>query len=171
MDDSGQQNYGLIYEDDSKSQNVSPDNSGLIFIEGYKVSDGYTIHFGNHSGKLNKSFFEFEIPRMTMEVKSVCLTEGDGDAVALEQVAHCESLSEAGTWCYDPATAMLRIAVEKGDLNLAINISNTTSAISTVKDDNDKSDVLYDLGGRRVKADTKSLVIGKGTKTKKLPAP
>ena len=164
IDDSGVQNYGFIYEDDSKSLNATSDNSGLIFIDGRKTSDGYTISCGNHSGKPNKSYIEFEIPRMTMEVKSVSLTEGDGDAVSLAQVPSCESLSKAGTWCYDPATSMLRIAVEKGDDKLTLYISSTATSVSTVKTES-ATDEYYDLGGRRVNNGKRSLLISKGRKT------
>ena len=165
IDDSGVQNYGFIYEDDMKSLNVDSDNSGLIFMDGYKVADGYTIHLVNHSGKPGKSFIEFEIPRMTMDVKNVSLAEGNGDAISLTQVPSCESLSEKDTWCYDPATAMLRIAVEKGDNKLSINISGTATSISDIPTSNVKNDKYYDLGGRRATKASKSILIGKGRKS------
>lgn len=164
IDDSGVQNWGFIYEDDMKSQNVSSDNSGLTFMDGYKVANGYTIHLGNHSGKPSKSFIEFEIPRMTMEVKSVSLAEGNGDAASLTQVSSCESLSTAGTWCYDPATAMLRIAVEKGDNNLTINIGSTTTSINDIQKDDVTTGKMYDLGGRRATKASRTLLIGKDRK-------
>ncbi|MGM9699404.1 MAG: TIM-barrel domain-containing protein [Prevotella sp.] len=166
--DDSQENYGTLYEDDMKSTSIYPDNYGLNIFLGNKVADGYKIelhtYVGNYDEKPEKRFFEFEIPRMTTEVKSVSQTSSDGDVVALTQVSSCESLSDAGTWCYDPATAMLRIAVEKGDNDFTINISNTTTSIRSSEKDNVATEKLYDLGGRRTKVGTKSLSVGKGRK-------
>ena len=166
--DDSKENRGLLYEDDMKSPSTTSDNCAKLIFWGIATTDGYNIDIyslmDNYEGKPEKRFFEFEIPRMASEVNCVSLTEGEGDAVPLEQVASCESLSKAGTWCYDPATAMLRIAVEKGDNDLTINISNATTSIRSSVKDNVATEKLYDLGGRRVKNGSKLLSVGKGRK-------
>ena len=166
--DDSKENRGLLYEDDMKSPSTTSDNCAKLIFWGIATTDGYNIDIyslmDNYEGKPEKRFFEFEIPRMASEVNCVSLTEGEGDAVPLEQVASCESLSKAGTWCYDPATAMLRIAVEKGDNDLTINISNATTSIRRSVKDNVATEKRYDLGGRRVKNGSKLLSVGKGRK-------
>lgn len=170
--DDSQTNYGSIYEDDQTSPTTSPDNYGLSSIFGMKTADGYSINIytpiDNYEGKPEKRFFEFEIPRMTMDVKSVTLREDAGDAVELTRVPMCDSLKDAGTWCYDPATAMLRIAVEKGKGDLAINIGSSTTSITDIRKDNATTGKMYDLGGRRATKASKSLIISKGLKMKNI---
>ena len=166
--DDNKLNTGYIYEDDLKSPDTADDNYAYHIIQGRKNHNGYNIYIDtetdNYEGKPEKRFFEFEIPRMTMDVKSVAIREGASNAVQLTQVPPCESLADAGTWCYDTATAMLRIAVEKGNGDLAINIGSTTTSITDIQKDNVKSGKFYDLGGRRVTKDSKTLIIGKGRK-------
>ena len=166
--DDNKLNTGYIYEDDLKSPDTADDNYAYHIIPGQKNHNGYNIYIDtetdNYEGKPETRFFEFEIPRMTMDVKSVALREGASNAVQLTQVPPCESLADAGTWCYDTATAMLRIAVEKGNGDLAINIGSTTTSITDIQKDNVKRGKFYDLGGRRVTKDSKTLKIGKGRK-------
>ena len=166
--DDNKLNTGYIYEDDLKSPDTADDNYAYHIIQGQKNHNGYNIYIDtetdNYEGKPETRFFEFEIPRMTMDVKSVALREGASNAVQLTQVPPCESLADAGTWCYDTATAMLRIAVEKGNGDLAINIGSTTTSITDIQKDNVKRGKFYDLGGRRVTKDSKTLKIGKGRK-------
>ena len=166
--DDNKLNTGYIYEDDLKSPDTADDNYAYHIIQGRKNHNGYNIYIDtetdNYEGKPETRFFEFEIPRMTMDVKSVALREGASNAVQLTQVPPCESLADAGTWCYDTATAMLRIAVEKGNGDLAINIGSTTTSITDIQKDNVKRGKFYDLGGRRVTKDSKTLKIGKGRK-------
>ena len=166
--DDNKLNTGYIYEDDLKSPDTADDNYAYHIIQGRKNHNGYNIYIDtetdNYEGKPETRFFEFEIPRMTMDVKSVALREGASNAVQLTQVPPCESLADAGTWCYDTATAMLRIAVEKGNGDLAINIGSTTTSITDIQKDNVTSGKFYDLSGRRVTKDSRTLIIGKGRK-------
>ena len=59
---------------------------------------------------------------------------------------------------------MLRIAVEKGNKELTLNISTATTAVSTIKNDSN-GEKFYDLGGRRINGNSKSIKIGKGKKS------
>ena len=160
-------NYGYIYEDDTMTPVTDHYFKGLTSLAGCATADGYKLEIvpfhDRYEGMPEKHLIEFEIPRMEKEIKGVSLTEGN-ETASLTQVPPCDSLASAGTWCYDPATALLRIAVEKGNKELTLNISTATTAVSTIKNDSN-GEKFYDLGGRRINGNSKSIKIGKGKKS------
>lgn len=160
-------NYGYIYEDDTMTPVTDHYFKGLTSLAGCATADGYKLEIvpfhDRYEGMPEKHLIEFEIPRMEKEIKGVSLTEGN-ETASLTQVPPCDSLASAGTWCYDPATALLRIAVEKGNKELTLNISTATTTVSTIKNDSN-GEKFYDFGGRRINGNSKSIKIGKGKKS------